>query len=44
VIHATAPPAAQTSTEQIRAAIDRIRGKQLPKPGEPDDPEPPQTP
>lgn len=37
LIHATAPPAAQTSTEQIRAAIDRIRGKQLPKPDEPDD-------
>jgi hypothetical protein len=34
VIH---PPAAQTSTEQIRAAIDRIRGERLPKPDEPVD-------
>ena len=32
------PAAAQTSTEKIRAAIDRIRGKSLPKPesGDPD--------
>jgi hypothetical protein len=34
-----APPAAQTSTEQNRAATDRIRGKPLPKPDEPDDPD-----
>ena len=31
------PAAAQTSTEEIRAAIDRIRGKSLPKPNERDD-------
>src|SRR5262249_18398258 len=32
------PAAAQTSTDKIRAAIDRIRGKSLPKPesGDPD--------
>jgi hypothetical protein len=31
------PAAVQTSTDKIRAAIDRIRGKSLPKP-ESDDP------
>ena len=32
------PAAAQTSTEKIRAAIDRIRGKSLPRPDGSDDP------
>jgi hypothetical protein len=31
------PVGAQTSTDQIRAAIDRIRGTASPKPDEPDD-------
>jgi hypothetical protein len=31
------PAAAQTSTEKIRSAIDRIRGKSLPRPDEPGD-------
>jgi hypothetical protein len=31
------PAATQTSTDEIRAAIDRIRGRSLPKPDEPDD-------
>jgi hypothetical protein len=36
------PADTPTSTERIRAAIDRIQGKRLPKPEPPDDPEPPQ--
>jgi hypothetical protein len=33
------PVAAPTSTEMIEAAINRIRGKSLPKPDEPDNSE-----
>jgi hypothetical protein len=31
IVHATAPPR-MTSTERLRAAVDRIRGKRLPSP------------
>src|SRR5215831_18260412 len=34
------PAGAETSTDKIAAAVARIRGKSLPKPDEPDDPEP----
>jgi hypothetical protein len=38
IIHEQAPERQLTSTDKIRAAIDRIRGKSLPKPesGDPD--------